>query len=47
MNKEEVIDEIIIVPVRELSYEDAKKEIIEYLESTGRRTVYISEIMKN
>lgn len=48
MNKEEEItDEIIIVPVRELSYEDAKKEIIKYLEGSGKRTVYVSEIMNS
>lgn len=47
MNKEEEItDEITIVPLRELSYEDAKKEIIGYLESAGKRTVYVSEIVE-
>lgn len=46
MNKEEVTDEIIIVPVRELSHEDAKKEIIKYLESVGKRKVYVSEIVE-
>lgn len=47
MNKEEVTDEIIIVTVRELSYEDAKEEIIEYLENVEKRTVYVSEIMNS
>lgn len=47
MNKEEEItDEILIVPVRELSYEDAKKEIIEYLEYSGKRNVYVSEVVQ-
>lgn len=47
MNKEEeMTDKIIIVPVRELSYEDTNKEIIEYLEGAGKRTVYVSEIVE-
>lgn len=46
MNKEEeMTDDITIVPVRELSREDAKKEIIKYLEDAGKRTVYVSEIV--
>jgi hypothetical protein len=46
MNTKEVIDEITIVPLRELSYEDAKKEIINYLENAGKTKVYISEIVE-
>lgn len=46
MNTEEITDNIIIVPLRELSHEDAKKEIIEYLESTGKTKVYVSEIVE-
>jgi DNA-directed RNA polymerase specialized sigma subunit len=38
--------DIEIVPVRNLSYEDAEKEIIEYLQKAGKRRVYISEIVK-
>lgn len=37
---------IKIVPLRELSYEDAKKEIIEYIENVEKRTVYVSEIVE-
>lgn len=47
MKREEITDEIIIVPVRELSYADAKKEIIEHLECSGKRTVYVSEVVEN
>ncbi len=39
-------NEIAIVPVRELEYEDAKKEIIEYIQKVNRK-VYISEIVEN
>ena len=39
-------DMIVIVPLRDLSYEDAKKEIIKYLENAGKRTVYTSEIVE-
>ena len=35
-----------IVPLRELSYEDTKKEIIEYAENAGKKKVYISEIVE-
>lgn len=41
MNKEE---QISIVPLRELSYEDAKREIVAYCQQAGNRKVYISEI---
>lgn len=41
MNKEE---QISIVPLRELSYEDAKREIVAYSQQAGNRKVYISEI---
>ena len=37
-------DEIVIVPLRELSYNDAKKEILEYIKRAGDRKVYISEL---
>lgn len=37
-------DEIVIVPIRELSYDDAKKEISEYIKRAGYRKVYISEL---
>jgi hypothetical protein len=37
-------DEIIITSVRDISYADAKEEIIKYKESMGNRKVYISEI---
>ena len=36
-------DEIVIVQLRETSYDDAKIEIIEYIKDAGRK-VYISEI---
>lgn len=38
--------DIEIVPVRDLSYEDAEKEIMEYLKKAGKRRVYVSEIVK-
>lgn len=37
-------DEILIVPLRELSHEDAKKEIADYIRHAGGRKVYISEL---
>lgn len=37
-------DEIVVVPIRELSYNDAKKEISDYIEKAGDRKVYISEL---
>lgn len=37
-------DEIVIVPLRELSYEDAKREIAEYIQHAGNRKVYVSEL---
>lgn len=37
-------DEIIITPVRELSYAEAKVEIANYVNSVDNRKVYISEI---
>lgn len=48
-DEEEIIDEedmIVIVPLRDISYEDAKKDIIQYLENAGKRTVYVSEIVE-
>jgi methylmalonyl-CoA mutase cobalamin-binding subunit len=48
MNKEEeTTDDIIIVSVRELSYEDTKKEVMKYLENAGKRKVYVSEIINS
>lgn len=38
--------DIEIVPVRNLSYEDAEKEIIAYLQKAGKRRVYVSEIVE-
>ena len=38
--------EIEIVPLRELSYADAKKEIIEYAQNAGKKKVYVSEIVE-
>ena len=38
------IDEIVIVPLRELSYENAKAEIEMYIQKAGDRKVYISEL---
>lgn len=40
-------DEITITPVKELSYNDAKREIIEYIHNNGNRRVYVSEIAEN
>lgn len=37
-------DEILIVPLRDLSYEDAKKDITNYIQHAGGRKVYISEL---
>ena len=37
-------DEIIIVSLRELPYEDAKAEIETYIQKAGDRKVYISEL---
>lgn len=38
--------DITIVPIRDLSYEDAKKEIFDYLQKAGKRKVYVSEIVE-
>jgi hypothetical protein len=38
------MSEIEIVQVRELSYEDAEREIVEYVRNAGNRKVYASEI---
>lgn len=38
--------DIKIVPIRYLSYEDAEKEIFEYLQKAGKRKVYIAEIVE-
>ncbi len=38
--------DIEVVRVRDLSYEDAEKEIIEYLQKAGKRKVYVSEIVE-
>lgn len=37
-------DEIVIVPLRELPRDYAKKEIIDYIRNVGGRKVYISEL---
>ena len=37
-------DEILIVPLRELSYKDAKNEITKYIQHAAGRKVYISEL---
>ena len=37
-------DEIVIVPLRELPRDYAKKEIIDYIQNVGGRKVYISEL---
>lgn len=34
-------NEIAIVPVRELTYEDAKKEIVDYIKKVGRKVDFI------
>lgn len=39
-----VTDEIIVSDVRELTYEQAEKEILEYINKIGNREVHISEI---
>lgn len=38
--------DIVVVQIRELSYEDAKKEIMQYIEKSKDRNIYISEIVK-
>ncbi len=38
--------DIEVIQVRDLSYEDAEKEIIEYLQKAGKRKVYVSEIVE-
>lgn len=38
--------DIETVTVRDLSYENAEKEVIGYLEKTGKRRVFISEIVE-
>lgn len=37
-------DEIVIIPLRELSRDDAKREITEYIQRAAGRKVYISEL---
>ena len=37
-------DEITIIPIRKLSYDDAKREIQAYIHKMGYRKVYVSEI---
>jgi hypothetical protein len=39
-----IMSEIEIVQVRELSYEDAEREIMEYVRNAGLRTVSIAEL---
>lgn len=38
------IEDIVIVPIRDLSYEEAKTEIGQYIQNAGNRKVYISEL---
>jgi uncharacterized SAM-dependent methyltransferase len=38
--------DIEVLPVRNLSYEDAEKEITTYLKNAGKRRVYVSEIVE-
>ncbi len=38
-------DEIIIVPVKELSYNEAKRQVIDYIQTKGGK-VHISEIVE-
>lgn len=40
-------DEILIVPLRELSHEDARKEITNYIQHAGGSKVYISELAED
>ncbi len=42
----DIEDDVIIVQLRDLSYEDAEKEILEYLQNAGKRRVYVSEIVE-
>lgn len=47
MSTEETIivpKEIVIVPIRDLSYKDAKTEISNYIQLVNNRKVYISEL---
>ena len=47
MSDEETIivpKEIVIVPIRDLSYENAKTEISNYIQLVNNRKVYISEL---
>lgn len=37
---------IVITRLRDLSYEDAEKEIKDYLQKAGKRRVYVSEIVE-
>lgn len=42
----DIEDDVIIVQLRDLSYEDAEKEILDYLQNAGKRRVYVSEIVE-
>jgi hypothetical protein len=37
-------EEIVIVPIRDLPYEDAKDEISNYIQQVNNKKVYISEL---
>jgi hypothetical protein len=39
------MSEIEIVQVRELSHEDAEREIVEYVRNAGLRTVSVAELV--
>lgn len=39
-----IMSDIVIVPVRELSYNDAQKEISDYIKKARGSKVYISEL---
>ena len=41
---ETTLNDFTVVPIRELSYNDAEKEISDYIKKAGDRKVYISEI---
>lgn len=38
--------DIEVIPVRDLSYEEAEKEIVKYLQNAGKRKVYTTEIVE-
>ncbi|WP_348304347.1 hypothetical protein [Methanothrix sp.] len=38
------VDEIIVIPLRDISYEESKKLISDYIKSAGEKKVYMSDI---